>query len=252
MRQCSAKRRLFPYSIASASNIKNEVLRYNRNRLSKQPLLQRTKAQRMLCWQGQIMSFHINGKKCYCASFALLAVMTIASTLMGGCGSGNKTVSPQESTTVSSTESVDGLTLTLSADRSSISVGQSVNYTLTVTNTSKSPVIYYPGYSGGLPAIITGTYSFVTITRSDAATPVQIPADSTGTTGLSSIEGPSTLGPGATLTGKIAVGSAITQSGVYSTTATLSISVADPLEPDITPPSFQTTLSAGTLTLKVH
>ena len=139
-----------------------------------------------------------------------------------GCGgsssSGTSTapLTPRSATAALS----NGLTATLTEDRTMVSVGGTVNYTLTLTNSTAQPITYEPAESGSFfsnaPA-----YLGITDPSGKTAFPVGAIAQYVGI-------GPSTtLAPGQSASGTVAVGSdsegGYSTAGAYTAIATFAV-----------------------------
>ena len=127
------------------------------------------------------------------------ALATLSLTGCGGSSSSSASAPTLTPRSVSTTLS-NGLTGTLTEDRSTVTVGGTVNYTLTLTNSTAQPITYQPALSGtffsNAPA-----YLAVTDPSGKLAFPTGVLAQFGGT-------GPSTtLAPGQSMSGTVAVGS---------------------------------------------
>ncbi len=152
------------------------------------------------------------------------AAALILPTLTGCGGSSSSSTSAPALTPRSvSTTLSNGLTGTLTEDRSTVSVGGTVNYTLTLTNSTAQPITYQPLISGtffsNAPAYLAVTNSAGTLSFPTG------PLPQLGGTGPST-----TLAPGQSITGTVAVGSSslagqggYAAAGQYNATASFAI-----------------------------
>lgn len=119
----------------------------------------------------------------------------------------------------------NGLTATLSEDRTAVPVGGIVNYTLTLTNPTTSPITYQPMLSG---TFFSNEPAYLAVTD-----PAGKPAFPTGVTSLVAGTGPGiTLAPGQSTSGTVAVGSpslagqgGYAAAGQYTATASFALFV---------------------------
>ncbi len=146
--------------------------------------------------------------------------------LLTGCGgsSSSSTSAPTLTPRSASTTLSDGLTGTLTEDRTSVSVGGTVNYTLTLSNPTPQPITYQPAISG---TFFSSTPAYLAVT--DPSGKLVFP---TGALPQYGGTGPSaTLAPGQSISGTVAVGSSslagqggYTAAGQYIASASFIIS----------------------------
>ena len=171
---------------------------------------------------------------------ALLAVPILA-----GCGgsSGTTAMSPVLTPRAVSAALPDGLTATLAEDRATVAVGGVVTYTVTLANTTAQPITYHPVIggvtpSGGVPA---------TLVVKDAGGGTAFPV---GPMPAIIFIGPSTtLGPGQSVSGTLAVGGS--DEGRYSAAGQYSASAFFTLQTG-TDSASQTTTTVGPLPVDVQ
>lgn len=134
---------------------------------------------------------------------ALLGVPPLA-----GCGGSSSTAPPDPQPRSVSAALPDGLTAMLAEDRSNVSVGGVVSYTMTLANGTAQPITYRPVIGGPAPS---GDVPAALVVR-DAGGGTVFPA---GAMPLFISIGPSTtLAPGQSVSGTLAVGNS--DQGRYS------------------------------------
>lgn len=142
---------------------------------------------------------------------------------LAGCGGDSRTTPMppvSQPRSVSSTLG-DGLTATLAEDKSQISVGGTVTYTLTLANTTALPITYQPVIGGATPP---GFPASLIVTDAQGH-----PAFPLGATTAVIFIGPSTtLAPGQSVSGTLSVGSnkdlgQYATAGQYSAKATFTV-----------------------------
>jgi len=148
---------------------------------------------------------------------ALLALPGLA-----GCGgsSSSGTNSPILTPRSVSTILSDGLTATLAEDRTAVSVGGTVNYTLTLTNPTAQPITYQPALSG---TFFSNAPAYLGITDPSGKTAFPVgPFANFGGIGPGT-----TLAPGQSASGTVAVGSSgeggYSAAGTYTAAASFAV-----------------------------
>ncbi len=129
-----------------------------------------------------------------------LVFVTLTAPLLAGCGgggSGSPTAAPRS---VSATLP-DGLTGTLTEDRSTVAVGGTVTYTLTLANNTAQGVTYRPFNAGGFATQTGGGFQVLQVTGAQPR--VVYPLTGNGTTGY--LGNFVSLGPGQSVSGTFAV-----------------------------------------------
>jgi len=132
---------------------------------------------------------------------ALLGVTAfLGAPLLAGCGGSSSTAPTDPQPRAVSAALPDGLTATLAEDRSNVSVGGVVTYTMTLANATGQPITYRPVISGPAPS---GNVPAALVVR-DAGGGTVFPV---GAMPLFISIGPSTtLTPGQSVSGTLAVG----------------------------------------------
>ena len=153
--------------------------------------------------------------------------------LLAGCGGGGggSSARPPVSAPVSSPQLVSaatpsGLTATLAEDKSAIRVGDSVNFTVTLTNNTGQPITYSPLMGCGNP-VVSGVPLTIAI-QASANKAVSSPADTSGGCGAIGF-GPSyTVEPGKSLSAQVSLGSAFSAPGQYQASLFLDLETGSP------------------------
>lgn len=164
---------------------------------------------------------------------------------LAGCGGNSSTTAnaPTPSPRSVSAAVPDGLTATLAEDTSSISVGGTITYTLTLANNTAQPIIYQPIIAGGTLSRTVPASLIVTDSHGSLIFPVGAVAQ------FISIGPSTTLVPGQSVSGTVAVGGSSTgqfsAAGQYSASATFAIQTG----PDS---ASQTATAVGPLLAEAH
>ncbi len=135
---------------------------------------------------------------------ALLAAISavLAVPILAGCGGGgDSSTAPTDPQPHSVSAALpDGLTATLAEDRSSVSVGGTVTYTMTLANATGQPITYRPVIGGAAPSGNVPAALVVKDPSGRTAFPVGVMPQ------FISVGPSTTLAPGQSVSGTLAVG----------------------------------------------
>ncbi len=146
----------------------------------------------------------------------LLGLMAPA---LAGCGGGGDGASLPQSVSAATTS---GLTATLAEDRTSVTVGSAVVYTLRLANNTGQPITYQTQLGCGIDAGREGASLRVT----DAAGRAIFPSPDGSGCGAVAVGPPVTLAPGQSVSDAVTPGVTLSAAGRYSATAGFAVESA--------------------------